>query len=386
MNPGERSLSHYSGPDIPVLTRFEQVADGSLYVPLPDNWQIGIADVVNSTAAIGNGLYKSVNFAGAATISAVSNSVGGGLPLFAFGGDGAHFVVRPDQADDASRALARVSRWVKSELELDLRVGMTGIAEIRQAGFDVCAAYWRASDHVQYSLFTGGGLEWAEKQLKAGVVAVRPNGSDGDPDLSGLSCQWGPVMSTRGKIISLIVKPAPHSTPSQFEKATRKIILALAKAKAVNPVPDAGPDVQWPGASLGLQSRTLTGFGFDGLRKAWTIARTAFYWSLFKAAAPLRGLAPNRYRADIAANSDFRKYNDGLMMTVDCAPETIDVLRDILEKSARDGIIRYGLHVQDEALITCVVPSVFDRDHMHFIDGSGGGYASAAKQLRANHR
>ncbi|MCY6379440.1 DUF3095 domain-containing protein [Hoeflea prorocentri] len=379
-------MSQHGVPDLPVLTRFEQVADGSLYARLPDDWQIGIADVVDSTGAIANGHYKSVNFAGAATISAVSNSSGGRLPLFAFGGDGAQFVVRPEQAQAASSALAQVSHWVKGQLELDLRVGMTSIAAIRAAGFDVRAAYWRASDHVQYSLFTGGGLEWAEKQLKGGHFAIRPTGDEGDPDLSGLSCQWGPVMSTRGKIISLIVKPASGSKPAAFEKATRKIIKALGKAKAVNPVPDAGPDVRWPGASIDLQSKTITGSGFDALKKAWTIVRTLFYWSLFKAAAPLRGLAPTRYRADISANSDFRKFNDGLMMTVDCSPGSIDGLKTILERAERDGVIRFGLHVQDEALITCVVPSVFERNHMHFIDGSGGGYASAAKQLRANGR
>ena len=80
-------------PEYPVLTQFVQVADGSLYIPLPADWKVGTSDVVNSTAALAAGRYKSVNFAGAATISAVSNALGGRLPLFVFGGDGAHFAV-----------------------------------------------------------------------------------------------------------------------------------------------------------------------------------------------------------------------------------------------------------------------------------------------------
>ncbi|MDF1777582.1 MAG: DUF3095 family protein [Rhizobiaceae bacterium] len=32
-------------------------------------------------------------------------------------------------------------------------------------------------------------------------------------------------------------------------------------------------------------------------------------------------------------------------------------------------------------LITCVAPCVTDAGHMHFVDGAGGGYAKAAKQL-----
>ena len=94
------------------------------------------------------------------------------------------------------------------------------------------------------------------------------------------------------------------------------------------------------------------------------------------------GFDPKIYRREIATNTDFRKFDDGLMMTVDCSQETVAQLRALLEDAQARGVIRYGLHVQDEALMTCVVPSVLTSDHMHFVDGSGGGYAAAAQQLR----
>lgn len=375
-------LSRLPHPEIPILNRFEQVADRAGYVPLPDEWVIGIADVVDSTGAIAAGRYKSVNFAGAAVISAATNAVGGQLPLFAFGGDGAHFVVRPDQADAASDALLRVSRWVGEQLDLKLRVGMVSIRQVRDAGFDVNAAYWQASPNVQYTLFSGGGLEWAEKELKAGNIAPAAKGVAGEPDLTGLSCQWGPVQSSQGQIISLIVKPAPDATPQRFEKATKQIIQVLEEAKAVNPVPEAGPAVDWPSQSLSLQARVSKLRSVRPLAYAKTFVMTVFYWGLFKLAIPVRGFLPDRYRAEIAANSDFQKFNDGLMMTMDCTPEAVTRLKAELDRAEADGTIRHGLHVQDEALITCVVPSAFDADHMHFIDGSGGGYAAAAKQMR----
>ena len=378
-------LLRLSHPDIPVLTRFEQVADRAGYAPLPDDWMIGIADVVDSTGAIASGQYKSVNFAGAAVISAATNAVGGRLPLFAFGGDGAHFVVRPDQADVAALSLQKVAHWVKQQLDLDLRVGMVSIRQVREAGFDVTAAYWQASQHVQYTLFSGGGLEWTEQCLKDGTIALELDADPGEPDLTGLSCQWGPVQSAQGQIISLIVKPAQSATPQRFETVTRDIINVLEAANAVNPVPQSGPSVDWPRASLWLQSRVGTQNMIRAVAYAKTLAMTAFYWGLFKLAIPVRGFLPDRYRAEIAANSDFQKFNDGLMMTMDCSPEGIGRLEDVLGAAEADGIIRYGLHVQDEALITCVVPSAFDQDHMHFIDGSGGGYAAAAKQMRTQN-
>ena len=50
---------------------------------------------------------------------------------------------------------------------------------------------------------------------------------------------------------------------------------------------------------------------------------------------------------------------------------------------ASSGIVRYGLHRQDAAMMTCFTPSVMRSDHVHFIDGARGGYASAATALKA---
>ena len=43
---------------------------------------------------------------------------------------------------------------------------------------------------------------------------------------------------------------------------------------------------------------------------------------------------------------------------------------------------RYGLHRQDAAMMTCFTPSALRSDHVHFIDGARGGYASAATALK----
>ena len=57
---------------IPVLESFARLTDPALYRPLPEDWVIGLSDVVASTEAIRAGKYKSVNVAGAALIAAVS--------------------------------------------------------------------------------------------------------------------------------------------------------------------------------------------------------------------------------------------------------------------------------------------------------------------------
>lgn len=240
---------------IPVLDHFSQVADPSLYAPLPDDWHIGVADVVNSTGAIEAGRYKSVNLAGAATIGAVANALDGVLPLFAFGGDGARFAVSPRQVPSASDALSRVAMWARRELDLELRVGMTTVSAIRAAGLDARAAFWQSSDHVRYAMLTGGGLEWADEQLKSGAIGLPAAATDDDPDLTGLSCQWGPIRPRHGKILSLIVKQIPGASPAGFAAIASAVVSILEKADCLNPLPTEGPDVRWPSSGIVLQSR-----------------------------------------------------------------------------------------------------------------------------------
>ena len=368
---------------VPVLDEFRRVADEDGYAALPDDWRIGVSDVVDSSGAIAAGRYKAVNLAGAGSISAVANALGGRLRLFAFGGDGAAFAIPPADAGAAADALARAATWARRDLGLDLRAGMTTVAAIRAAGHDVRAAFWRASDDVHYAMFAGGGVGWAEAELKRGALALPPAGPEDEPDLTGLSCRWGPIESTRGRILSLIVKPAPGAAPARFARVARRLVATLERAGGANPVPAEGPEVRWPPASMMAIHARIAERGRSRLRRGVSaVLFTVMAWLIFRLGLRVGGFDPARYRREVAANTDFRKFQDGLMMTVDCDERAEARLRALLHAAERAGVVRYGLHAQDEALMTCIVPSALTADHMHFIDGGGGGYASAARRMR----
>ena len=129
---------------LPVFRDFTQVMDPALFRPLPDDWVIGSADVVQSTKAIAENRYKAVNMAGAAVIVAVTNALGDREFPFVFGGDGASFAVPGADADIAREALAATAAWVRDDLDLALRIGMVRIARhpragLRRAGRALCA-------------------------------------------------------------------------------------------------------------------------------------------------------------------------------------------------------------------------------------------------------
>jgi hypothetical protein len=95
------------------------------------------------------------------------------------------------------------------------------------------------------------------------------------------------------------------------------------------------------------------------------------------------GFVPARYTREVVENSDFRKYDDGLRMILDCTDELERELTERLKGAASKKIVRFGLHRQDAAMMTCFTPSAMRADHVHFIDGARGGYASAATALKA---
>src|SRR6202045_3952942 len=125
---------------IPVFRGFASLMEPSLYSPLPDDWSIGVADIVESTRAIAEARYKAVNMAGASVIAAVTNALEGREFPFVFGGDGASFAVSPDDLDCAREALAATAIWVKEDLDLAMRVALVPVAAVRAQGLDVRVA------------------------------------------------------------------------------------------------------------------------------------------------------------------------------------------------------------------------------------------------------
>jgi hypothetical protein len=370
--------------DLPVFTRFGDLTDPGLYHPLPADWAIGLADVVNSTEAIAAGRYKTVNTVGAAVIAAVTNQLGRLDFPFAFGGDGAAFAIGPDHADLARQGLAATAAWARDELAMGLRVALVPVSAIRAEGLDVRVARFAPSPHVSYAMFAGGGVAWAERAMKRGNFAISPGPEGARPDLSGLSCRWEEIPSRRGVILSLVVVPAASGEQPGFSDLVRDLLASLeGNDAAVSPVPEEGPQLGSPGLGLAIETRVARKAGQPlALAAVALLVRRILAFGVFRLNLKVGRFDPQAYKRTLSANSDFRKYDDGLRMTLDCTPEFAASLEDRLERAEAEGIARYGVHRQSAAIMTCITPSPTDDRHVHFIDGAAGGYAKAASRLK----
>ena len=368
---------------IPVFRGFASLMDPKLYVPLPDDWTVGVADIVDSTKAIAAQRYKAVNMAGASVIAAVTNALEGREFPFVFGGDGASFAVAPGDLAAAREALSATATWVREDLDLSMRVALVPVSAVRAQGLDVRVARFGPSANLSYAMFSGGGLGWADAAMKRGEFAVAAAPPGTQPDLSGLSCRFEEIPATRGVILSVLVLPAKGADAGAFRKTIEDILdLVERSPEAGRPVPSGGPPLRWPPQGVEYEARAARG-GSLAKRRAVVLAVTLWAYVVMRFGIKVGNFVPRNYVQQVVENSDFRKYDDGLKMILDCTEELEGELVRRLEAAAAAGILRYGLHRQDAAMMTCFVPSVMRADHVHFIDGARGGYATAATALKA---
>lgn len=387
MESATPSMRTYCDPfyaDLDEFDGFGRITEMALYKPLPTGWVVGATDIVSSTGAIDRGHYKIVNTAGAAVIAALSNALDHCEFPYVFGGDGASFALPPRHADTARSALAATAAWARDELGLDLRAALATIEEIRAGGADVRIARFAASADVSYAMFAGGGLTFLEREMKRGRFAVAPAAPGTAPDLSNLSCRFDEIPAAHEAIVSFILVPAEGAGPEAFAACIDDVLRMIAESDEAEQPMSAPPPLGWPPSGLEVEARALRWRGWPlWLRRVAVGARTLVSYLTIRHLKRIGPFDAGVYLRQIHDNSDFRKYDDGLKMTLDCTERFADALEARLRAAAQSGLARYGLHRQAAALMTCFVPSPLRPDHVHFIDGAAGGYASAARFLKA---
>ena len=371
MSSGVKDVNDRFFESLPILTQFEGVIDPSYYRSLPDGWLLATSDIVGSTKTIEAGRYKAVNMAGASVIAAILNALGHKNVPFVFGGDGA-IVAVPGSAEMKTRAaLAAVQTLVTEELQLTLRTAIVPVRDIRANGYDVRLARFQVGVDAFFAMFSGGGASWAEQEMKAGRYTVKPAPPGTRPDLTGLSCRWSPIESRHGEILSIIAVPGPSA--AGFETLVSDILrLTGTQDRSGHPVPADGPAVSMSTAGADYEAR----INMDGTRRF--SRKLGILWECLLIVIlnglnlKVKGFDARLYRRDVAQNSDFRKFDDGLKMTVDLSAAQSMQIEKRLEAASRAGVCMFGIHRQSSALMTCIVPSVLTRDHMHFVDGASG--------------
>ena len=373
--------------ELPLLATSRSAFDLDQYRRAPDDWQLAVTDIVDSTGAIASGRHKTVNFVAAMGIAALRNLCAPARIPFLFGGDGAVVMVPAEYATRARTELARVRGMAARDFELKMRVGLAPVRELRRLGKDVLVGRYEPTPGNSFGVFLGGGVGLLEDSIRgrgndelAALADVPVALDDGaSVDLEGLSCRWDTLHSANGAMLTLILQ-GPAAELSDVHAR----VAALAGPDAeTRPVRQETLKLRWPPADFMLEVRARRRGGSLVLWACRVLFQALVARLLFARGKPTGSFDPQRYRAELVTNTDFCKFDETVCLVIDCTHTAIESIRGFLEQAAPSRGIRYGIHVSPTALMTCLVTSASNSLHVHFVDGGSGGYTRASSSLKS---
>lgn len=385
MSGPKTSSSFYA--DLPAFTDFEEITDLDKYGRLPDDWTLLVSDVVDSTSAIADGRYKTVNMVGAATITAVLNVSNGVQLPFAFGGDGGLIAVPPEVREAATLELARLKNASSRLFGLDLRAAAIPVADLRANGAETLVRKYALSKGNDLAMFAGAGPRTADRWLKTdstGSKYALDTGGDEDlPNLEGLSCRWEPLKTRNGTMLTIIAQPVEKNAGLELHELTSAIRRVLG-GPISNHAPVHGSTMTYRFPPSGLSLEIAAGARQSALvrRTLWVYFTALMQYFCERFGVKIGGYDRSTYRQEVQTNTDFRKYDGSLRMVLDITADQAAEIQAILERKHGEGKLVYGVWQANEALMTCLLFSLADSHHVHFIDGADGGYAMAALDLK----
>ncbi|MGB7402058.1 MAG: DUF3095 domain-containing protein [Arcobacter sp.] len=370
--------------EIKEIKDFSLIMDNDNYHKIPDDWFVIVSDIVDSTKAIEEGMYKKVNFVAALTIIGILNIDKNSEFPYIFGGDGASLIIPPHLLDKSKVVLLETAQKAKDTFDLELRVGVISIKEIEKRGSFIEITKFKVSKDFTQAIVRGNGLELAENLLKKEYTNFKIDENftyDYTPDFVGLECRWEDIKSPKDETSSLLIKSTnPKKSNEIYQNTLNKIHEIAGSYTQRNPIKEINqlvisfnPMVLNAEASV-FSSNIFSRFFLilrlliENLLGVLLMKYSSGQWSDYK----------NR----VIRTTDTEKFDDMLRMVISTDKNQTKKLEEYLEQEFQDGNLAYGIHKSDSALMTCLI---FERHgkHIHFVDSSNGGYALASKELKA---
>lgn len=369
---------------IPPIHSIREITNAIHYFDVPADWHVALTDVRGSTRAIEEGRYKDVNAVAAASITALLNHLPGIDIPYVFGGDGATILIPPSILKEAGESLLATRRMADEQFNLELRVGIIPVSDILRDGYRIRVARLKMSDNFQQAIFSGGGLAHAERLLKhperGKAYEVPASTGFYQADFSGFECRWNEIRSTHDETVCLIIQAVQggadthnaiyldaleHIEMIYGDSANRHPISIGNMKLALNPGKlQVEAKIRYQDNSLGRRLNLLKGSIKALIAMRFNIGQWGNYKEIFLGA------------------TDHEKFDDTLRMAISGTSDQRAVLRAYLEGARLRGDLVYGMHVSTHTLVTCIVFDYFGRQ-VHFVDGANGGYALAAKEMKA---
>ena len=353
----------------------------SAFQKIPQDWHVIITDIKGSTAAVVNGLNETINFIATGSIVAVLNlafKAKISVPFF-FGGDGATFIVPSILVDLALKKLTIFKKNTLQNFNIDLRVGAIPVAQIYNEGHEINISKFAISDFFAIPIVLGDGLDYAERLIKANDYTLSQKEGDvvEELDLNGMQCRWdkiAPPENINEVVTLLVTAPKIENQAIAFSKVLSNIDEIYGGIKKRQPISIAKLKLNTTFNRMRTEMRAKRGkVNFFELIRNWLVNSFGMLYFLTSAG--------KRYLNSLVEMSDTLVM-DGKINTVICGDKQQRLkLVKVLDQLEKEGEIIYGIFTSTDSVMSCYVRNLKD-DHIHFVDGAGGGYTQAARMLK----
>jgi hypothetical protein len=377
MNNDEHFYSSLPSHRIPLPAL---LADESLFSPVPADWHVIITDIKGSTIAVMGGSHQDVNLIATGSIVTVLNiaySMDITIPFF-FGGDGATFIVPPVLIDRLMEALGLYRINTLNNFNLELRTGTVPVADIYAKGHNINIARFSNSAAFSIPIVLGSGLDYAEKIIKGEDYLLSGHKPQTQElDLTGMQCRWDTIPPPKDKeeiVTLLIIATDVNQQAAVFGKVLQKMDELYGTQEMRQPISVARLKLKTTFSRLSLEMRVQLGkIKWFELFRNWIVT---FSWYLYFSTNKGR-----TYLKSMVEMSDTLVIDGKINTVITGTIAQRTALQKLLDKMEADGEIIYGYHISSASIMSCYVRNLED-DHIHFVDGSDGGYTKAAKVLK----
>ncbi|MHA3788662.1 DUF3095 domain-containing protein [Flavobacterium hauense] len=356
------------------------LSDESLFSPVPADWHVIITDIKGSTTAVLGGSHQDVNLISTGSIVTVLNiaySMDITVPFF-FGGDGATFIVPPILIDRLMEALALYRVNTYDNFKLELRTGTVPVADIYTKEHNIKIAKFSSSKNFTIPIVLGSGLDYAEKLIKAeDYLFSRHTPKIKELDLTGMQCRWDTIPPPKNKeevVTLLIISRNIEKQSAVFGRVLEKMDELYGTQEMRQPISIARLKLKTTFSRLTLEMQVQLGkIKWFELFKNWIVT---FSWYLY--------FSTNKgktYLKSMVEMSDTLVIDGKINTVITGTVAQRASLQKLLDEMEKAGEILYGIHISEASIMSCYVRNLVD-DHIHFVDGSDGGYTKAAKVMK----
>ncbi|RMA66546.1 DUF3095 domain-containing protein [Ulvibacter antarcticus] len=355
------------------------LSDERLFVKVPDTWYVVVADISGSTQAVSQGQHNDVNLAAAGAIIAVLNEIKNldkkyQIPYF-FGGDGATFLIPQQIHESVLTVLENYRVHIKKILDLDLLVGEVSVKKIYAEKVKLKLAKIRLNDYLTVPVVVGSGLHYAERLVKdKGATTYKTRNSAEGVNLTGMECRWDEIQprDESKRVICLLVSCVEESKHNKvYASILEKIHEIFGDFEERQPISTPRLILNTTISKIRKEMYARIGkYNAAYLLKNWLITGLgSYYFKFFKDG--------REYLNKVSQLSDTLMIDGSINTVMEGDEIQITNLIKYLDKLETKGQIIYGIHVTHASIMSCYVQDRKE-NHIHFVDGTEGGYTSAA--------